>query len=56
MVSCNDYELTQFEHIINDKIDFIDWRFDEYYTTKGKIYLGEEIKESIKHKKLCIDN
>lgn len=48
MVSCNDYELTQFERIIDDKIDFIDWRFDNYYTKKGKVYDGKDIKTTIK--------
>ena len=51
MVSVNDNELNIFERIINDKVDFIDWRFDNYYTTKGKVYDGEEIKEIIKNNK-----
>lgn len=51
MVSVNDSELTIFENIINDKVNYIDWRFDNYYTDKGKIYDGEEIKEIIKNNK-----
>lgn len=55
MVSVNDSELTIFENIINDKVNYIDWRFDNYYTNKGKIYDGEEIKEIIKNNKKRID-
>ena len=55
MVSVNDSELTIFEHIINDKVNYIDWRFDNYYTDKGKVYDGEEIKETIKNNKKRID-
>lgn len=55
MVSVNDSELTIFENIINDKVNYIDWRFDNYYTDKGKVYDGEEIKEIIKNNKKRID-
>lgn len=51
MVSVNDSELTIFEHIINDKVNYIDWRFDNYYTDKGNVYDGKEIKETIKNNK-----
>lgn len=55
MVSVNDSELTIFEQIVNDKVNYIDWRFDNYYTDKGKVYDGEEIKEIIKNNKKRID-
>ena len=55
MVSVNDSELTIFENIINDKVNYIDWRFDNYYTDKGNVYDGKEIKETIKNNKKRID-
>ena len=55
MVSVNDSELTIFENIINDKVNYIDWRFDNYYTDNGKVYDGKEIKETIKNNKKRID-
>ena len=55
MVSVNDSELTIFENIIHDKVNYIDWRFDNYYTNKGKVYDGKEIKETIKNNKKRID-
>ena len=51
MVSVNDFELIIFENIINDKVNYIDWRFDNYYIDKGKVHDGEEIKEIIKNNK-----
>lgn len=42
--------LTLFETLTNEKIDYIDWRFWNYYTTNGKVYDGEMIAETIKTK------